>query len=308
MKRESFASRSGFVRVGLGLLLLLLASVPALANWSTVRQVEGAERLLAEIDGKKRAYWQLEKTGTLEMMVTGPAQVRVISRSPYKTRHKGDKYVLGWSLDNDEGGSFEHDVRKSRAAKYSDTGKRLSAARTDEIDIPPGTHRLRLTIDSCPDDVLLIRLRKKFIHPIPRGGNIDLLPAGHDRVRDIVVRETVNTYQVLSSGEELELDVIGPTFLKVISRLDWNSSMSGRQKYMIKVYEDGTFKNTWVLQGRQSDLAVYGEKGDSVPARGEIIYVEVPEGRHKYKIRFQDSGREVNLRFLIPRESLRNEE
>ena len=290
------------------LLALLLVALPAMANWSTVRQVEGASRVLAEVDGNKRAYWSLDLGASMSMMVTGPAEIRVISRSIYKSSYKGDPYTLSWSLDGDEGGTMEHKIIKSRAARIADGGKKLSASQTDMIEVPPGTHRLELTADSCPDDAVIIRLRKKFIHPIPRGGNIDILPLSVCPARDVVVRETINTYHVLKSGEELELDVIGPTFMKVISRLDWNSSMSGRQKYMLKVYEDDAFKNTWVLQGRQSDLAVYTGKTDSVPARGEVIYVGVPEGRHKYKIRFQDSGRELNLRFLIPRESLRNEE
>lgn len=292
-------------------LLMLLAmtwtTLPAIAAWSTVRQVEGAERVLVEVGGKKRAYWKLEKGRTMEVSVTGPAVLRVYSRSEYKLSYKKDPYTLSWSLPGGERETLRHEVTKSRGTQLAAGGK-LSASRTDEIDVPPGTHRLQIQVDDCPGDEIYLRLKRKFVHPIPRGGNIDLVPLSALPVRDVVVRESRTRYHVLSSGDEAELDVIGPTFVKAISRLDWNETMSGRQKYMIKVYLDGEFRNTWVLQGRRSEVAVYSDKPDSTPAEGEVIYIDVPKGRHRLNVRFQDSGRELNMRFLLPRESLRNSE
>lgn len=294
------------------LLLLLLAAAfsaaPALAAWSTVRQVEGAERAIVEVGGKKRAYWKLEQGRTMEVTVTGPSVLRVYSRSPWKMGLKGDPYSFSWSLPGGESETVSHEIAKSSGTRLADGGAKLAVSRTDEIDVPPGTHRLTIIAGDLPGDALYLRLKRKFVHPIPRGGNIDLVPLVSLPVRDVEVRENRSRYHVLSSGSEAELEVIGPTFVKVISRLDWNETMSGRQKYMVKVYLDGEFRNTWVLQGRRSEVAVYADKPDSTPAEGEVIYIDVPEGRHRVDVRFQDSGRELNLRFLLPRESLRNSE
>jgi hypothetical protein len=293
-----------------GLVLVLLVLPQGLdAAWSTLREVEGADRNLVEIDGHRRAYWKIDAEKTLEIDVSGPAKVRVYSRAPYRMSQKGKSYGFSYSVDGEEPTLVRHRVSKSRSARLiKGKKKRLSASRTDEIVIPPGKHQLRIKLEDGVADELFFRLRKKFVHPMPKGGNIDKYPVSATQTRDVIVGENRSLYHILESGGELDVEVIGPTFLKVISRIDWNSTMSGQQKYMLKFFEDGEFMTTWALRGRHSDEAVYGSKLDSTPARGEVIYVEVPKGKHRYTVRFQDSGREVNLRFLIPRESLRNGE
>jgi hypothetical protein len=288
------------------LFLMLLQGAAFGAAWTTVREAEGAEPAQVEIDGKSRAYWKLEQGLSMELTVTGPAQLRVFSRAPWKRSFKDKPYAWSYRLDDGETEVLRHKAGKARSARLAGGGALLAASRVDEIEIPPGVHVLRITADECLGGALYLRLQRRFVQPIPRGGNIELSPVAPLPVRDVAVRETIARYHVLASGEEAQLDVVGPTFLKLISRLDWNPSMSGRQKYMLRVYLDGEFRNTWVLQGRRSDVAVYTEKSDSVPAQGEVVYVDVPEGRHQVGVRFQDSGRELNLRVLMPRESLRN--
>jgi hypothetical protein len=289
------------------LTFLLVLPMTAEAAWSTLRDVQSAERNILEIDGQRRAYWKIGEQELLEVEVTGPSQVRIFSRAPYRMSHKGKNYGFSVSVDGSERKLIRHDVSKSRSAFTTKSKKRrLSASRTDEVTIPPGTHTLRIVLEDGISKSLYFRLRNKFVHPMPKGGNIDKYPLTAGLTRDILVHESRSLYHVLPTEGELEVEVIGPTFLKVISRIDWNSTMSGNQKYMLKILEDGEFKTTWVLQGRHSSVAIYDEKKDSTPARGEVIYVQVPEGKHIYKVHFKDSGREVNLRFLIPRESLRN--
>lgn len=295
---------------------LLLAGLTH-AAWTTIRHISGAQRVMAQVDGKSRVYWQLAKDDTMSATVNGPAVLRVVTRSPWRTKYKDTLTRLAWTLDGQPGGEFAHPVKRSsgvrlqpaKDAKNADVPARwprLSSSVTDEIRIPYGTHKLTFQVKESPGDFVLLRLKRQAVHPLPKGGTIDLLPREKTRSRDVSVAETRSTYQVLTSGEELALEATGPTVVKVISRLDWNTTMAGRQKYQLKVYEDGALKNTWVLRGRHSNQAVYVGKDDSTPARGELIYIEVPAGRHVYKVKFQDSGREVNLRFLLPRESLRN--
>jgi hypothetical protein len=305
--------QAGLLMVGAALVLAGLTH----AAWVTVRHVKGAERAVVQVEGKDRAYWKLAAGSELSATVNGPAVLRVTGRSPWKSKFKDKPVTLAWSLDGKPGGTLSHPVKRSATvrlhppkddANIANPAKwpRLSGSFTDEIRIPFGTHKVALSVQEAPGDHVLLRLTRKAINPVPKGGTIDLLPTGHSRTRDVVVKDSRSTYQVLASGEDLSLDVTGPTMVKVISRLDWNTSMAGRQKYQLKVYEDGTLKSTWVLRGSHSGQAVYAGKDDSTPARGELVYIEVPAGRHSYKVKFQDSGREVNLRFLMPREALRN--
>jgi len=298
----------------LGLLILVgLAG----AAWTTVRNIKGAKRVIAEVDGKSRAYWLLEKDGTFSASINGPALVRVVSRAPYKSKLKGKESVLDWTLDGQPGGRFAHALVKSRGARlrpakedpaFATPNKwtRLSAANTDEIRIPFGTHILRVKADQSAADGALLRLKVKTIHPMPKGGTVDVLPREAGPSRIVEVKQSRATYQVLRSGDELQVEAVGPTVLKVLTRLDWNSTMAGVQKYQLKVLEDGALKNTWVLRGRHSKGAIYADKQDTTPAHAETLFIEVPEGKHAYTVKFEDSGREVNVRLLMPRASLRN--
>jgi len=305
--------QAGLLMMGAALVLAGLTH----AAWVSVRHVKGAERAVVQVEGKDRTYWKLAAGGELTATVNGPAVLRVTGRSPWKGKFKDKPLTLDWTLDGNPGGVISHPVKRSSTVRLQPPGDhkdaanpakwpRLSGSFTDEIRIPFGTHKVAFAIKEAPGDHVLLRLTRKAINPVPKGGTIDLLPSSPGRTRDVVVKDARNTYQVLASGEDLSLTVTGPTVVKVISRLDWNTSMAGRQKYQLKVYEDGTLKSTWVLRGSHSGQAVYADKDDSTPARGELVYIEVPAGRHTYRVKFQDSGREVNLRFLMPRDALRN--
>lgn len=298
-------------------LAALLAAGLAQAAWTTVKRVRGARHVQVLVNEKPRAYWKLERGDTLSTSVNGPSVLRVVTRSPWRVKHKGQAAELQWLLDGRPGGVYRHAIIRSRAARleppksskrYGEPARwpRLSASHTEEIQIPYGTHKVQLVMGAGPCDYELLRFKLKGLHPLPKGGLVDLLPRQPGATRIVAVKEARNSYQVLASGDELSLDVSGPTVVKVISRLDWNDTMAGQQKYQLKVFEDGALKNTWVLRGRHSNLATYQDKDDSTPARAEALYIEVPAGRHEYQVRFQDSGRQVNLRFLMPRAALRN--
>jgi hypothetical protein len=290
-------------------IALLLVSVNSLyAAWGTVREVDGAKRTLITVNEKNRAYWQVEKGSAASIEITGPAVLRVISRTPWKSKYRKNKQVFSWQIDSNAATTVNHSLRKSKAARLKDGRARVSASRSDEIIIPPGTHKISFNVLGNTSNKIFLRFKRKFVHPIPSGSNIDKLVIGECESRDVIVGETKTRYNVLQSGKKCSVEVIGPTFLKVISRLDWNPTLSGKQRYMLRIIEDGALKNTYVLNGVRSDVAAYGGKIDSVPSKGEVIYVEVPAGKHTYEVEFKDSGREVNLRFLIPRESLRNSE
>ncbi|MDP2359349.1 MAG: hypothetical protein Q8O14_01160 [bacterium] len=311
------AGRRLAARLPWALLALLLVAGMAGAAWVNVRTVKGAKRAMVDVDGKARVYWQLDKGGAMKASVNGPAVLRVVARAPWRSKLKGKENLISWNLDGQPGGTLRLPMVRSRtvhlqppkeAPEFATPAKwpRLSASITEEIRIPYGTHDISFQTEGLLSENVFLRLQSKALQPMPKGGTVDLLPRGGGATRNIAVQDKRATYQVLASGSELQLDVTGPTVVKVISRLDWNTTMTGQQKYQLKVHEDGLLKNTWVLRGRRSTAATYVGKDNTMPARGEVIYIEVPAGRHQYAVKFQDSGREVNLRFLMPREALRH--
>ncbi len=288
-------------------LVVVLMAGEALAAWTSLRP-QNSRRQKVEVEGKVRSYYELDASHAAEFELNGPAEIKIYSRVPYERRVKGKRYSFTYTVDGENAKTLRHSIARSRTARLQGEGAKLSVSRDDVIKIGPGTHRVRIELGEGAAETVYLRMRKQYVNPIPRGQNIDIVPHIHKGIRNVVVHESSVPYYALRTGEDIKVNVIGPTFMKVIARLDWNTTMSGRQRYMIKAFEDGKLKNTYVLESQRSDVAEYDEKRDSVPGKGDVFYIEVPEGRHEYTLQFKDSGREVNMRCLIPRSSLKNSE
>jgi hypothetical protein len=219
---------------------------------------------------------------------------------PWSSRYAGQDYVLDWAIDGGTKGSFRQEIRKASGAVRQSDNKKLSRGGTHEIEIPAGKQVLRLKLAESPGTVAYLRYHAKPQVPPVSSRNIDLRPLERVTPRQVKAGETIVEYYPLASGSEMSVEVTGPGYLKVISRLDWNETMTASQKYTLKVFEDGLIKQSYVLKGNRSETATYIGKDDTVPARGEVVFLEVPEGKHRYTVSFQETGREVNLRFLAP--------
>ena len=284
----------------LGLLALLASAPLARTLWNTATPETHDGKTVMLINGKKRTYWKARKDVEQVLQVTGPSTVRMISRVPWSTKYTGKSYTINWTLDDGQTGAFTQEIRKASGSVRQSDNKKLSRGRTNELEIPAGLHQLRLTLSDTPGTVAYFRFHTRPLEPLIKISNVDLKPLESPTPRKVQAGKSTVDYYPLPSGSEMSVEMEGPGFLKVISRLDWDQTMTSTQKYTLKVFEDGLLKQSYVLKGRRSETSTYVGKDDSVPARGEVVYLEVPAGRHRYTVRFQESGREVNLRFLAP--------
>lgn len=298
---SSSFSRTGLQTVLTGVLCLLLAGTPmARKIWSALSPEVHDGKVTLLVNSKERTYWRGKKDVEQVLRVTGPSTLRIISRVPWSSRYKKKDYLLDWSIEKGESGSFTHEIRNSSGAKRKADKKRISRGRSNEIEVPAGQHIVRIKLAKSPGSVCYMRYHVRFMEPMTKTRNVDLVPLYDKPGRMIQVGDSIVEYYAVAAGEEVSVEVKGPTFLKVISRLDWNQTMTGTQKYTLRVYEDGLAKQNYVLKGRPSSMAVYIDKQDTLPTRGEVIYIEVPKGDHRYTFGFQEAGRELNLRFLVP--------
>ncbi len=293
----------------IGLLSLALAlPLPARRLWSAFSPEAHDGKVPVLVNSKERTYYRLKKgQGEQILRVTGPGTLRVISRVPYSKRNKDEEYRISWTMEDTDGGDFVHAVRRAKDAVRKSDNRKVTRGRSNEIEIPAGQHLVRLQLKDSPTTVAYMRYHLRQMEPMDRSRNVDIQALDNPKTRMIQAGDAVVSYNVLPSERELSVEVEGPTFLKVISRLDWNQTMTGTQKYTLRVYEDGLEKQSYVLKGRPSNSSIYLDKPDSLPSRGEVIYIEVPEGRHRYTFACTGAGRELNLRFLAPPEALGTE-
>ncbi|MEM6794832.1 MAG: hypothetical protein AAF725_12705, partial [Acidobacteriota bacterium] len=122
---------------------------------------------------------------------------------------------------------------------------------------------------------------------------------------ELVIRETLVAYYRNQTGEPFDLEVIGPTELRVFTRIENTPEMRGRIHYRLQVKENDRLVNTFQLSSRRSDIAVYQKEDSLVPGRATEIVVPVPEGRHRFQILPLDPNKSSLLaRFMLPREDL----
>jgi hypothetical protein len=140
--------------------------------------------------------------------------------------------------------------------------------------------------------------------PLKHADLTPLQPTIFGDIWQIIVREINYDYYVARSGEEIILDVVGPTTIKVVCRLDYDAMMMGEKSYRIKVHEDEQLKNTYAVTARPSSVAYYENQKGRIPGRGSNFFVSVPEGQHSYRFEFVDGRQTSLMRFYIPQSDL----
>jgi hypothetical protein len=94
------------------------------------------------------------------------------------------------------------------------------------------------------------------------------------------VKETPTKVTVLTKEKPVEIEVLGPTWLKVDTRIPWHSDMKGEEQYTIIVQEDST-KETIFEKETFISKVIFGKNNKRY---GESRYslMNVPEGKHVY--------------------------
>ena len=134
-----------------------------------------------------------------------------------------------------------------------------------------------------------------------------MTPAEYTTAVDLVSHEETSAYYRVGTGHQVALKLVGPVTLKVLSRIEFDANMNGRQKWKVRVVEDGKTKGTYSLDSRKSEVTTYREKSALVASRAETFYVEVPAGEHRYEFTLPENHRTVLLRFLLPKNELAKE-
>ena len=136
---------------------------------------------------------------------------------------------------------------------------------------------------------------------------IPFQPHRFTKAVDLEVKEKITTYYRIGDENELQLNVIGSTNLKILARLEYDQTMRGDQKYRFQILEGDKVIETYSLSTELSDLAKYIEPTSTLLSRGETVYLDVPKGLHSYRIVLLDENRTALIKFLIPVKDLGNE-
>jgi len=289
------------------ILVVWFASVASAGNWMLVDSVDG-KKVTLKVSDKKRIYYQLDKDNPIVVKIADQSELKLITRMVLPNMEKEGIYSFVTRLDG------EKLPLTARATEYIKSTKnpkkkkqRIGQSRTIIFDVPPSEHEYSFSVSKeSRNKTIYIR----FL--VPNHDKKDItyiayLPRTLSEEVRIIVKEREYIYYRSTTTQPIELDVIGPTRVKCISRLEIDHSMRGSKPYRVQVTEGNEVIMTNFFNAQISGTTTYAEKSDMVLGRGETLFIDVPQGGHRYQISTPDQDISVIFRFYLPEKDLGNE-
>ncbi len=261
------------------------------------------------ISGKTRHYFVLEKDLQVEVTVKGPSKLKVMSRLVLDAKQESDSYKFNYQIDDSKKlRTISHETVISAKAEYKDTRETgIAVLRKHILEVPRGKHTYRFTIPEGSANTAYLRFSQKTNEFTGGTPVVAMTPFEFTTSIDLVSREQSYTYYRVSEQDRVALKLVGPATLKVLSRIEYDSQMQGKQKWKVQLMEDGSERRTYNLSATKSEINVYREDIDLVPSRAETFYIEIPKGEHVYEFKLPENHRSAIFRFLLPKSQLDGE-
>jgi len=266
---------------------------------------EGQRSVALSIAGKSVRYYRLPSAAELKMIVEGSGDLRVLSRLELAGGAQG---AQAYTLEIAEGGR----VLKLASAQSDGSDATVKAtnapagrSRKVVVHLRPGHHELTFRLKGTSAPGVFLRV---LFHPAgTTAGLTPITPLSYERVATAVVQESLISYFVAGTDQQVKVRLVGPLTLRVDSRLNFDPKMTGDQKYAVAAsLDDKPLKAFDLLTSRSQDV-VYKDWKEEVPGKRQTFSLDVPAGEHVLSFLLKGGmGRSVSLRFEIPTESLKN--
>lgn len=261
------------------------------------------------VSGKLREYYLLDEGGRIDVQVKGPSRLKVLSRVVLPANVDSVEYsYLALRKKSRKALTFDHSSRVTDKVGFAgEMEGAVGLSRSKIIDVPRGEQAYTFYLPKDAKYKVLLRFAVET-NAFTRGTSVvPMTPNVFSKEIDLVAREEAATYYRIGTGYDVTLELIGPATLKVLSRIEFDQNMNGKQKWKVRVLEDGKVKGTYSLSGRRSQVTTYRELSSLVPSKAEVFYVEVPKGKHRYEFVLPDNHRTVLMKFLLPKGQLERE-
>jgi len=293
-------------------LLLLVVAPPATAArsgaWDPVERLEGTPPIVVEVGRKPRLYFPLSPGRPLEIPVEGPARIRIVSRAVVaKDARAPVNYTLRVAAGDKVLGEARTESSRAPNAWRRDGKGAVCKSRTLVIEVPAGRHRLVVRTEGAPS--LLVRILVASPRRDPKAKMVSLTPTTAARSVTVVERELMIPYYTTRVASPVVFRVIGPTRLELSSRLDFETTMRGPQRYRLAIRVDGTPAREEAFTTTKAAAASYSEPKDRLPSKIDRIVLPIGEGTHDVAIELIAPKKgTAQIHGRIPQPSIGNEE
>ncbi|MBI1884013.1 MAG: hypothetical protein HYS08_07395 [Chlamydiae bacterium] len=265
------------------------------------------EKVEIHFKESKSNYYTVTQDNPLEVQFRGPRKVLVHVRNTF-TKNEAETQEYHLSILQD-GRNFDEYVFRSKPSSSSVLASnpqlQLGKIRKFVVEVPEGVHVFRFfppeTMENHP-----FFLRFFVSEPTSKHDKkIAMSPEKYNQVVNLIYKEREFTYYRATKEKPLEIGVIGPTELKVISRLEFHRRIKGQFSYQIQVFQDDQLTQTRQYRTYKSDIVSYAKVTSLTPGRSRSFTISVPKGRHVYRLApvALEKG-SVLMKILIPRKDV----
>ena len=276
----------------------------------TIRPSGFQKKIATVSSGKTRSYYALSTVEASVINVQGPGTLKVHTRGQFRTGETDViKYTVLYSIDGGIQNSMAiAGIERSKNAAYQDGTLGVPGElNTFEIELSRGSHTIEFKLK---DIAFNVAARYVFTPAkLKKQEWMAFSPMLPSEPVDIISKESSTLYYRFSMVKPLKVEIIGPTELRVLTRTENHFQMKGRINYRVQVKENGSVINTYQLNSKVSEVAVYKDVKELTPGTACEFVIFVPKGKHVYEIVPLDKDKNTLLgRLLIPVKDVKLEE
>ncbi|MBS1262748.1 MAG: hypothetical protein MAG453_02111 [Calditrichaeota bacterium] len=290
-------------------LLLAIGAVTAFAyEWVTLGPENDGDTVGFMIAGHERLYHRLEPGESMFYDISDHDRIRIITRADMRASDERELvYTFRLGYEEDDLRLYARAATADKGVALKDRNDVAGDSRILVKDTPSGADYLYATVDRDAPVPVFFRVQRDRFETIRQEDFVAYTPTRYENPVKVSVRENVITYFGVDPKGNLEVTVIGPTVMKVLARVMMEDHMRRKIKFPLAIYEDNVLKRTVLISTSASDVAVLPDHPDRRPTRGDDIYINVPEGQHKYTFDLPENEYDSILRFFIPESDLGRE-
>ena len=289
-------------------LLLLLAAplappAHAASNWRAVTDISDQSPVRVDVDGKARSYYRVAGGGEIAVWLQGPGRLKIVTRA--EAPPGTGTSAVSYRLSLHEGPRLLKE--QATASSLSDRsrlhgGATVCKSRTFTWAIPDGAHRIRISESGAPS--VLVRLLVSGSTPM-----ISMSPLDTPRTVTVAEGEKLISYYSVFPGKPLRWRIVGPTQLELTSRLDFDATMRGDQRYRLAVREHGKPAREFEFTTSKATTASYTDLKDRVASKMSRLVVQVEAGTHEILVELRTPATgSAEIRARIPEPTAGEEE
>ncbi len=276
--------------------------------WDEFTPTQYNQKIEGSLKGKKTDLYTCTRDHPIEFELKGPRKILVHVRNMFQSNEEGVKeYRVSVLLDErnfDEYSFRSAPTPMATILEEPNNNRKLGMLRKIILEIPEGVHRLKFFPSGDETQSLFL---KCFASEIFSQGekHVAMSPESYAEVIGMIYKEKEMTYYRMTLEKPVQLAIVGPTELKIVTRLEFNRRMKGKFSYQIQVFEDNHLVQTRQYRTYKSDVVSYQKVTNVTAGRSRSFLIPVRKGKHVYRFVPVTSQKEtVIAKILIPRKDV----